>query len=435
MKIINKNNRNNIAHKNKSFIERKSNLTLDYNIDNWKDKKINLNFFENKNLIKELRAKYLPNNSYQIQKEFDNENELNKINNCSKKEYINSNINKGQEFSISIDNISKSKQNSLSNNNKENITNNINNKNSKENNGKNNNYKYNLNNNGLNFLNNAKTSKSNKKNIIIENRFYTEIINSNILIDNRMKLNSFHDETISSNNLNKKEKNHYINLYLKKEKSESNKNNNLNSTNNKETFNSNNTDKKENYYNLNQENNNIVKIINENKDKEKKLLLENIKMKTEIKNYEKLITPLINYINNINRLLKQKEINPNDIPKIIEQENESKSSFYINNLISNLNESKNDIFFQLFELNKINKYSRKRNYNKRRNSKMRRCRSAENIKNYKNYFYEDTSDKYIFDYYKGRNLDCSACLIGNNTSQKGYSPGICFHLDKDNKNN
>ena len=58
MKIINKNNRNNIAHKNKSFIERKSDLTLDYNIDNWKDKKINLNFFENKNLIKELRAKY-----------------------------------------------------------------------------------------------------------------------------------------------------------------------------------------------------------------------------------------------------------------------------------------------------------------------------------------------------------------------------------------
>ena len=66
---------------------------------------------------------------------------------------------------------------------------------------------------------------------------------------------------------------------------------------------------------------------------------------------------------------------------------------------------------------------------------MRRCRSAENIKTYKNHFYEDTSDKYIFDYYKGRNLDCSACLIGNNTSQKGYSPGICFHLDKDNKNN
>ena len=432
MKIINKNNRNNIAHKNKSFIERKSNLTLDYNIDNWKDKKINLNFFENKNLIKELRAKYLPNNSIQIQNEIDNENELNKINNCSKKEYINSNINKGQEFSISIDNISKSKQNSLSNNNKENITNN---KNSKENNGKNNNYKYNLNNNDLNILNNAKTRKSNKRNIIIENRFYTEIINSNILIDNRLKLNSFNDQTISSNNLNKKEKDHYINLNLKKEKSESNKNNNLNSSNNKETFNSNNTEKKENYYNLNQENNNIVKIIKENKDKEKILLLENIKMKTEIKNYEKLIIPLINYINNINRLLKQKEINPNDIPKIIEQENESKSSFYINNLISNLNESKNDIFLQLFELNKINKYSRKRNYNKRRNSKKRRCRSAEDMKNYKNYFYEDTSDKYIFDYYKGRNLDCSACLIGNNTSQKGYSPGICFHLDKDNKNN
>ena len=50
---------------------------------------------------------------------------------------------------------------------------------------------------------------------------------------------------------------------------------------------------------------------------EKNIILENIKMKKEIKNYEKLITPLINYINDINRLLNQKEINPNDIEKIV----------------------------------------------------------------------------------------------------------------------
>ena len=86
---------------------------------------------------------------------------------------------------------------------------------------------------------------------------------------------------------------------------------------------------------------------------------------------------------------------------------------------------------------------------KSNNFKTRRInRSAEDIKNLRfinsrisfdrneqgNYFYENASDKYIFDYYKDRNINCSACLIGNNISQRGYSPGICCHLEDDNRN-
>ena len=154
----------------------------------------------------------------------------------------------------------------------------------------------------------------------------------------------------------------------------------------------------------------------------------------------------------------QREINPDDITEIIKNDYPSKSSFYIDNLIRHLNNSKDEIAFHLDESSK--------NYNKRkkeRNKKIvnlkqfqlkrrRQNRSAgdsknvsyfdnniNNIRLYKNgrgnFFYEDSSDKYIFDYYKDRNINCSACLIGNNNSQRGYSPSICCHLDDEKEEN
>ena len=368
---------------NKSCVNDVNNSLKEYNIDNWKNKKINLNFFENKNLIKELRAKYLPEND--IQNKNNNEDELNKINNYYKKDYTYANLENKPQISFSIDNFNKSNQTSISNKYKEirNIKNNYNEENNE------------IVNKRKNKIN---ANKSNQNNIIIENRFYTEIINSNILLDRNLRLTSFDDEIISTNNLNKKENNLCLYHNLKNKNLESNKDNN-------------------------------IEMI-----EEKNIILENIKMKKEIKNYEKLITPLINYINDINRLLNQKEINPNDIEKIVKHESATKSFFYINNLESKLNGSKNDIIFQLFDFYKNNSRSRKKHYNKLSNIKIKRiCRSSEDIDKQKNYFYDNTTDKYIFDYYKGRNLECSACQIGNYNSQRGYSPGICFHIDKENK--
>ena len=440
-------NNNNIFPLNKSYNNSRINVKKEYTLDNWKNKKINLNFFENKNLIKELRAKYLPDNESH-NKNY-HEEELNKINNLYKKDYTYTNLENKQQISFSIDNFTKSFQTSL----KDNMNNNENYNNKEENDEEITNDKYNLKYNRYSKIYNAKqkyeqiankkkkkvnSNTNNKNNIIIENRFYTEIINSNILLDKNLKLNSVDDESISLNNLNKKEKNHCSNLHLKNKNLESNRDNNIESSNNKELSELNNVEKIENesnnYYNIKEASINNLKYINNEKNV-KNILLENMKMKKEIKNYENLITPLINYINDINRLLNQKEINPNDIHKIIKHENISKSSFYISNLKSNLNESKNDIIFQLFEILKNDKHlKRRRNSHKRKNSKTKRiCRSAEDVNNRKNYFYEDTTDKYIFDYYKGRNFECLACQIGNYTSQRGYSPGICFHIDKENK--
>ena len=420
-------NNNNVFPLNKSCFNG-NNLQRDYDIDNWKNKKVNLNFFENKNLIKELRAKYLPES--EIQNKNNNEDELNKINNYYKKDYTYSNLENKPQISFSIDNFIKSNQTSISNKYKEN-KNIFKNKNEYKNSNEENNEEITKRKNKIN------ANKLNQKNIIIENRFYTEIINSNILLDRNLNLTSFDNKMISTNNLNKKENNQYSNLNLKNKNLEPNKDSNIESSNNKELFNSNNNRRIENdsnnYYNIKEGKINNLKCINNGKNEEKNILLENIKMKKEIKNYEKLITPLISYINDINRLLNQKEINPSDINKIIKHENSSKSSFYIKNLEYNLNESKNDIIFQLFDFYKKNNHSIKRNFNKLSSTKIKRiCRSVEDINKRKNYFYDDITDKYIFDYYKGRNVECSACQIGNYNSQRGYSPGICFHIDREN---
>ena len=336
--------------------------------------------------------------------------------------------------------------------------------------------------------NKVKTTKIKKnKNIVIENRFYTEIINSNILLDKNLILNSLYNESNSLKNKNKENEkdkinnninyrnnmnlnliknesdamtkngnNQYVSLSLKNIKFDSVNQNLGESSTNKEINYIKNKEILENIFKATKSKGRSNSAEN-NKEKKDILKLENKKMKKELKNYEQLITPLINYINDINRILDQKEINPNDIEKIIKNDNTSQSSLYIKNLISNLNNSKDDIAFKLDKFKnskKLMKYKKRNSQKiinlKEYNLKGRRInRSAEDIKNVRfinnrisfekkekgNYFYDDISDKYIFDYYKDRNINCSACLIGNNISQRGYSPNICCHLEDDKEGN
>ena len=86
------------SEQNRSNIIQIKNINNTYSINkakededkNWKNKKINLNFFENKNLINELRAKYLPNSHLEQKKEKKSEIYLNNINNLNneKKEFF-----------------------------------------------------------------------------------------------------------------------------------------------------------------------------------------------------------------------------------------------------------------------------------------------------------------------------------------------------------
>ena len=473
--------RNNIISLKKKNISNKDRKKKEREKEDWKNKKINLNFFENKNLIKELRAKYLPNS--QIHNNSEALLNLNDINN--KNELSDSSREKNELF------LNTSKQSLSSILNDENINEKIDSKNDKSEESEkqliNNINKKNKEKNDMK-KNKIKTTKIKKnKNIVIENRFYTEIINSNILLDKNLILNSLYNESNSLKNKNKENEkdkinnninyrnnmnlnliknesdamtkngnNQYVSLSLKNIKFDSVNQNLGESSANKEINYIKNKEILENIFNATKSKGRSNSAEN-NKEKKDILKLENKKMKKELKNYEQLITPLINYINDINRILDQKEINPNDIEKIIKNDNTSQSSLYIKNLISNLNNSKDDIAFKLdkFKNSKKLMIYKKRNSQKiinlkEYNLKGRRInRSAEDIKNVRfinnrisfekkekgNYFYDDISDKYIFDYYKDRNINCSACLIGNNISQRGYSPNICCHLEDDKEGN
>ena len=473
--------RNNIISLKKKNISNKDRKKKEREKEDWKNKKINLNFFENKNLIKELRAKYLPNS--QIHNNSEALLNLNDINN--KNELSDSYREKNELF------LNTSKQSLSSILNDENINEKIDSKNDKSEESEkqliNNINKKNKEKNDMK-KNKIKTTKIKKnKNIVIENRFYTEIINSNILLDKNLILNSLYNESNSLKNKNKENEkdkinnninyrnimnlnliknesdamtkngnNQYVSLSLKNIKFDSVNQNLGESSTNKEINYIKNKEILENIFNATKSKGRSNSAEN-NKEKKDILKLENKKMKKELKNYEQLITPLINYINDINRILDQKEINPNDIEKIIKNDNTSQSSLYIKNLISNLNNSKDDIAFKLDKFKnskKLMKYKKRNSQKiinlKEYNLKGRRInRSAEDIKNVRfinnrisfekkekgNYFYDDISDKYIFDYYKDRNINCSACLIGNNISQRGYSPNICCHLEDDKEEN
>ena len=473
--------RNNIISLKKKNISNKDRKKKEREKEDWKNKKINLNFFENKNLIKELRAKYLPNS--QIHNNSEALLKLNDINN--KNELSDSYREKNELF------LNTSKQSLSSILNDENINEKIDSKNDKSEESEkqliNNINKKNKENNDMK-KNKIKTTKiKTNKNIVIENRFYTEIINSNILLDKNLILNSLYNESNSLKNKNKENEkdkinnninnrnnmnlnliknesdamtkngnNQYVSLSLKNIKFDSVNQNLGESSTNKEINYIKNKEILENIFNATKSKGRSNSAEN-NKEKKDILKLENKKMKKELKNYEQLITPLINYINDINRILDQKEINPNDIEKIIKNDNTSQSSLYIKNLISNLNNSKDDIAFKLDKFKnskKLMKYKKRNSQKiinlKEYNLKGRRInRSAEDIKNVRfinnrisfekkekgNYFYDDISDKYIFDYYKDRNINCSACLIGNNISQRGYSPNICCHLEDDKEEN
>ena len=473
--------RNNIISLKKKNISNKDRKKKEREKEDWKNKKINLNFFENKNLIKELRAKYLPNS--QIHNNSEALLNLNDINN--KNELNDSSREKNELF------LNTSKQSLSSILNDENINEKIDSKNDKSEESEkqliNNINKKNKENNDMK-KNKIKTTKIKKnKNIVIENRFYTEIINSNILLDKNLILNSLYNESNSLKNKNKENEkdkinnninyrnnmnlnliknesdamtkngnNQYVSLSLKNIKFDSVNQNLGESSTNKEINYIKNKEILENIFNATKSKGRSNSAEN-NKEKKDILKLENKKMKKELKNYEQLITPLINYINDINRILDQKEINPNDIEKIIKNDNTSQSSLYIKNLISNLNNSKDDIAFKIDKFKnskKLMKYKKGNSQKiinlKQYNLKGRRInRSAEDIKNVRfinnrisfekkekgNYFYDDISDKYIFDYYKDRNINCSACLIGNNISQRGYSPNICCHLEDDKEEN
>ena len=347
---------------------------------------------------------------------------------------------------------------------------------------------------------NSEKNKDNidENNINIKNKYNTEVISSNILFNGDITYNPFSKSSSTAKNNNtleqKKNENNNINIYFNKNNNnnnsnlveknqisfslrniefnntdnnqeneqniihktkpinnEENKNNEniqniLTFNNHSETNNLNNSQLRNND-NINRISDEIEKIDDNDKFKEF-LISENKNLKKEVNNYEQLIDPLINYINNINRKFDQKEINPKDIKTIVKS---NEPSIYIKNLEVNLNNSKEDINLKIDQMNsdkdnfkvftlknlKLNNPDNAVNNIKIKKININNNKGNEdqdygkNVFNYGkgNLFYENKSDKYFYDYYNNRNINCQACIIGNNNSERGFSPLRCFHLD------
>ena len=173
--------------------------------EDWKTKKVNLNFFENKNLIKELRAKYLPEIEIKNKSESLLNLNLNNINNkedlkvsyLEKREFILNNSSKDNYSFILIEGNTNEKYN-LENKESKNYKKDI----IKEKNVEN----------KLTNKNKIKTTKfKTQRKVVIENRFYTEIIKSNILLDKNLLLN-VDDEIAISSKYKNKDKNKFNNI-------------------------------------------------------------------------------------------------------------------------------------------------------------------------------------------------------------------------------
>ena len=503
-------------------------------------KRINLNYFDNKNLLEELRAKYLPDyNKNELKKAINLETSLTKSDknnnndgsegSIQAQKLINedsSHLNPFQSKSENIKSNSFRNKEEEKNNKKEEsfknqenqenniIQNDIENKENKENNQlRNNDKNANIN---INLIKNKDNDNNDNNNI--RNKYYTEIVSSDNLFNGEMGFNPFSksSSTLMNNytnyqknndNKNNKEDNrnihnnniklsqndpNHISFSLKNININNNSNNNseiphnyihkekslpkeeneiTQSYKNKDTINSN-INLKENINDIQNKSNNLInnqfqnsKVIEKRIDKnideyKENLILENNNLKKEIKNYEQLMKPLINYINNLNVKLGQKEINPNDINIIVKSD---KASFYINNLEKNLINSDNEITKQINKMNetikinnirnKIHNHNHNQIYNKLyysdnniNNIKVKKINKSDddddddenfiirNVNKYNfgkgNFFYEDLRDKYFYNYYKDRSINCPACIIGNCNSERGFSPVICCHLDK-----
>ena len=547
------NNRNNFSNS----ININPNIDYKNEGDNkYYNKKINLNYFDNKNLLEELRAKYLPdyNTKYKNEKNLEgtmNQSDKNNNHNDASEDsiqaqkIINEDSSHLNPFQKNIENTSFMKKEEIKTNveNKKfkseeniqliNIKNSIDNKEhfikienneNKENknniNSINNNYKdkkeneidinNNIKNNQIQINGNIKeNNNNNKNNNNIRNKYYTEIISSNTFnldstfnpfsktsssimnnytnaqASNDININKNKEKKINANNkeiiINPKDKDH-LSFTLKNIIKNSNSNlefeqNSIHKVNkdinNENRYNFNNNDNKlyipENIIDIQNKSNNQIndsqfqnsKIsgnnLEKNNDEFKEFLLsENDRLKKEVKNYEELIRPLINYINNINRKFDQREINPKDIKTLVKSDN---PSFYIKNLERNLFNSNEDITLQIEKMKeKINKMKKKEKHrhmhyhstiinksanldkgiNNIRIINLKKSLNNEDKKgrnyNYNdygkgNYFYEDRSDKYFYNYYQNRSINCPACIIGNSNSERGFSPIICCHLN------
>ena len=200
--------------------------------------------------------------------------------------------------------------------------------------------------------------------------------------------------------------------------------------------------------------------ITKNKSLKEMLLKENKELKQLNTNFENILEPLVNYVNDVNTSLGKPEIDINQLKRMArEYANNNNSNNNLKNGELNTSSNPNQVA-QLKEfLSGCNKDTMKyiqeanKELAKKRKREMTNANKAElegineereqNIKNNnnKNKFifgnYNDNNNnnvqgvvpfnpgQYGFDYYGDRNVNCFACNLGCNNSSRGFSPLMC----------
>ena len=212
------------------------------------------------------------------------------------------------------------------------------------------------------------------------------------------------------------------------------------------------------YDNLKSEYDKTIKlqgIEKNNNSKELKNLLikENNELKMLNKNYENILEPLVDYVNEVNLAMGKDEIDLLQIKKMSKlnanpegtnNENKDNESNPIEEMKNYLNDCHKEIVDNIDDMNKIiNKKNPKRkkqlsshsnnvttanngnvntsNQIHNRDNKFNRNQTSNIVNNNSN---NDIDPLYGYDYYGDRN-NCFACNLGCNCSSRGYSPLMC----------
>ena len=158
------------------------------------------------------------------------------------------------------------------------------------------------------------------------------------------------------------------------------------------------------------------------------ILKENEDLKRINKNYEKLIEPLVDYVNEINNYFNKEEIDTSklkNLAKNFDEKNVNNNTNELQNMCDYINSCKNDV---LKILENPKKFLNKKKVDFLKNNDNNIERKNKFLNNNKTTYNNNLDINNIndyYDYYSNRNIICPACLLGICNSNRGYSPLLC----------
>ena len=263
----------------------------------------------------------------------------------------------------------------------------------------------------INFYNKGKNNNNNNSNKIITYDMYKS--NKNLNKNN----NNNDDDDDFLNNIELLDFDKIKNLPIQEQLK-------LLYENNKDLYNT--LKRLQNKYNLLKNKDNS--LFEKNSNFKNFILKENEDLKRINKNYEKLIEPLVDYVNEINNYFNKEEIDTSklkNLAKNFDEKNVNNNTNELQNMCDYINSCKNDV---LKILENPKKFLNKKKVDFLKNNDNNIERKNKFLNNNKTTYNNNLDINNIndyYDYYSNRNIICPACLLGICNSNRGYSPLLC----------